>query len=299
MYIYPVGILRLKHGHLLTHHKNGHSNASSPARSDFSQPLSPVDRGSVIALGIILVLTLVAAGGFCYTQIKKKKKKERDTEQQLWRQAGVSTQQGGSIGAGIPHISPEKVFAVKPSTRSRADSGMGSLVVGKTDGWRMSHAADEKVERQRRRTGSQSQALGSAPQQNCTAGVLRAPGNHRRSSDRERSLSPLFQATTSQDRSFEPRVPRRASHHRRQSSVRSIDAFIPARRSSLSQTQYDRRWWGEVASHGGCTAHANRRLSTLAPILEPEAALQAMVFDDVHVCECGRRSSVQRVASGP
>lgn len=139
----------------------------------------------------------------------------------------------------------------------------------------------------------------AARQQDCTAGVLHAPGDHRRSADRERSLSPLSPATPSRDRTFEPEVPRRASHHRRQSSVQSIDAFIPARCVSLSQTQYDRRWWSEVVSRGGCTARANRRLPTLAPILEPDAALQALVYDDIRVCECGRRSSVQALACGP
>lgn len=175
---------------------------------------------------------------------------------------------------------------------------MSPPITGGFNGWREAHVEDEEPEGQRQRMSPQSRRLCRTQQQGCTVGTLWAPGDHRRSSDRERSLSPLSQAVSSQHRPSEPRFPRRASHHRRQSSVHSIDAFIPPRRSSLSQTQYDKRWWSEVASHGGCMARANRRLSTLATILEPEAALQATVFDDIHVCERGRQSSVQPVSNG-
>lgn len=111
----------------------------------------------------------------------------------------------------------------------------------------------------------------------------------------ERDHSLLSQAMLSRDRPSEPQIPGRVSYYRRQSSMRPIDAFIPTRRFSLSHIQYDKRWWSEVAAHGGCTARANRHLSTLAPFLEPEAALQASDFDGIHLCECGKSSSMQSV----
>ncbi|KAF3051365.1 hypothetical protein E8E11_010466 [Didymella keratinophila] len=281
MYMNPVDILRLKRGHHLTYHKGGHTDPSSSTQSGFSQPMSLVDRDSAIALGVLLVLILTLAGWFCWVQVQKKK--ERDAKQQLWRQASVSIQRGGSVGVGTLRSSSEKMYAATPSFPSRADFGMSALATGGTDGWRVRHTEDEKPERRWQAPGSQSHSPGPSRQQNGTASVLWAPGDHRRSSDRERPLSPLAQAISLQDRPMEPQVPRRASCHRRWSSVRSIDAFVPPRWSSLSQIQYDKRWESEVAAHGGCTARANRRLSTLAPILEPEAALQASDFDDVHV----------------
>lgn len=150
MYIYPVNILRLKHGYHLTYYKGSHTDSSSSTQPGFSQPLSRVDRGSAIAPGILAVLILTAAGWFCSVQIKKKK--ERDAGQHLWRQESISTQPGGNFGAGPPRLSSEKLFARKSSTRSRADSGMSTLAVGGTDGWRVRRAGDQRLECQSQRT---------------------------------------------------------------------------------------------------------------------------------------------------
>lgn len=60
--------------------------------------------------------------------------------------------------------------------------------------------------------------------------------------------------------------------HRGLEEIEHDPLFFPQRRrssNSLSQAQYDRRWWTEVARRGSTSA-ASRRLSVLEPILEPE-----------------------------
>jgi hypothetical protein len=44
--------------------------------------------------------------------------------------------------------------------------------------------------------------------------------------------------------------------------------ILVPRRASLSQTQYDKLWWREVARRGS-TTRADRRFSILEPIIEP------------------------------
>ncbi|KAF1931490.1 uncharacterized protein M421DRAFT_89801 [Didymella exigua CBS 183.55] len=223
MYIYLITILRLKHGHHLKYRKGGPSDAASPAHSDFS--LSRFDRGSAIALGILLVLILPVVGWFCCIQIKKRK--ERD----------------------VNVLEPElRDHHRKRSWLHGPLPSHGQILI-RHDSRNLSRA--------------------------CFVGL-------------ETTTGPPT-----------PGLPRRASCRRHQSSVRSIDSFVPARRASLSQTQCDERRCSEVASRGGCIARANRRLSTLTPILEPRRALQAIVFDDVHVCERGKRGSVRAMAKGP
>jgi hypothetical protein len=181
----------------------------------------------------------------------------------------------------------------RQSSRSRADSRMTTLVGSESvTGFNGRNKEEEKIDRSWPGTHPSSGPQRQLPPQCSAASKLQAPGDHRRSVDRARSLSPLSQATPVQYRSVDHPIQRRASHHRRQSSVCSIGVYIPTCRAALSQTQYDKRWWSEVASHNGSTVRANRRLSALAPILEPEAALQAGSFDDPYVCECGRRNIV-------
>jgi hypothetical protein len=81
--------------------------------------------------------------------------------------------------------------------------------------------------------------------------------------------------------SLDPSSPR--SRHRRQSSVHSIpDQFLAEvqlrRPASQSQTQFDRRWWTEVARRGPA-AHVNRRFSVLEPIPEPRVTHEVTVHD--------------------
>lgn len=287
MYMYPMDSLILKPGHHLTYHKGGHSDALSLTHSGFSQPLSRVDQGSAIALGILLVLIPSAVGWFYGVRIKKNS--ERDAEQQLWQRGPVSTQRVASVGIGTLRSSSEKKRNARALEATRADSAMSTP---ETDGWRVSHAKDEETERRWQGTWLQLDSLCQSWQSSGTAGALRPPKNQRLSTHQERSISPLSRAMSSRDESSEPQVPRRASCHKRQSSVRSTVTFIPSRRSSLSHFQYDRRRWDEIAAYGGGTARKNRRFSTLAPILEPEAALQASSFHDINLRECGGRSSI-------
>lgn len=295
MHLYPVESLRLKHGHRTTSATSGPTEAPSPPKPPgFSQPPNHVDRDSAIALGILLVLILSVLGWFCSILIKKRK--ERDAEQRLSRPVTATTGRARSSTGGVPRFSMDKLLFAGLPSRSRADSGTSTLVgSGSVTGWNGSSEDDERGDHSWPNTSPQSHGRSTTEHHDAATGVPQPPGNHQRSIDRARSLSPLSQATPPQERSFGPPMPRRASHHRHQSSVRSIDTYVPARRASLSLTQYDRQWWSEVASHDGCIARANRRLSTLTPILEPEAALQAGFLDDIHVCECGRPASVHAI----
>ena len=67
------------------------------------------------------------------------------------------------------------------------------------------------------------------------------------------------------------------SNHRRQDNVHSIDEKMVIRQSSLSRTQHGRRCCMGAGTRGGSAAR--RHHSTLATILEPEAALQAVSVD--------------------
>lgn len=289
MYLYPIDHLRLKHGRHTTPATG--DPAEAPSSPGFSQPLSRIDRGSAIALGVLLILILTAAAWFCTVKIKQKR--EREAEERFSRQASIATERHRSVGGGIPHFSKDKLLFTGLPGRSRADSGMSMLVgSGSETGSSGRSENEEKVDRSWSSIYPQPAPRRQPQASNLVASNLQAPGDHRRSFDRTRSLSPLSQPAPLRDPSVESPTQRHGSWHRRQSSVRSIDVNIPIRRASLSQTRYDKRWWSEVASHGGCTARVNRRLSTLAPILEPEAVLQAGHIDETYICKCGRRYSI-------
>ena len=288
MHLYHIENLGVKHGYHTTPATVDPTEA--PSSPDFSQPLSRIDRGSAVVLGVLLVTILIAVGWFCSVKIKQK---EVSAEQRMPRKGTTAIERSKSIGGEIPRFSTDKLFFTGQSSESRADSEITTLVgSGSVIGFNGRNEEEEKIDRSWPGVQPSSGPRRQLPPPCSAASKLQAPGDHRSSVDRTRSISPLSQATPVRNRSVDYPIQRHASHHRRQSSARSIDVYIPTRRAAFSQTQYDNRWWSEVASHGGCTARANRRLLTLAPILEPEAAPQAGSFDDLYVCDCGRRSIV-------
>ena len=85
-------------------------------------------------------------------------------------------------------------------------------------------------------------------------------GNHRGMSSRAHSTpSPSFNDTClgPPSRAASIPLPPNSTHH----------PILAPRRASLSQTQYDKLWWREVARRGS-TTRADRRLSSLEPIIE-------------------------------
>lgn len=297
MHLYPVDELRLKHGH---HTISAHNptETPSPAKSpDFSKPLSRVDRGSAIALGILLFLILVAMGWFCNVRIQQKK--ETNAEQRLSGQANTITENNRSPGGGISQFSLDKPFFIGFPSRSRADSGLSTLVGSESANRWLENS--ENSENKEKRKHSWPEKTPQASTQSPTkppysaAGTLPVLEDHRRTYNRTRSLSAPSQTTPRRDRIFDSPTQRHASYHRRRNSVRSIDTYIPTRQASLSQTQHDKWWWSEAGSHGRCSARTHRRISTLAPIFEAEAALQAECFGDVQICGCDGQNGAHTV----
>ncbi|KAJ8113352.1 hypothetical protein OPT61_g4495 [Boeremia exigua] len=262
------GSLHRKHGH----HASSPETPSPAKPSTFSQPLDRVDRGSAIALGIILVLTLSALGWFCSMRLMRRNRMSTGTR--TFIQPSTAIERGRSIGERTPRHRIDKLLFIGSPIRPRADSLVGG---GPANGWYGSNDDCERGEHLRWHMSSHSYRPSTEAYPNDAPCVLQAPGNHRRSTDHTRSHSPLAQATTRRSLSNGPSIPRRASYPRRRSSAQSIVTYVPSGQGSISQTQYDKQWWNGAASHRGYTV---RRSSRLAPILEPQAALQAESFDD-------------------
>jgi hypothetical protein len=275
-------MLRLKHGHHTTPSATSSTNAASSTKhSGFSQPLNRTDRGSAIALGILLILILFAVGWYCSMRIKQKK--ERDIEQRFSRQTGLTNVCGRSVGDRDLSFWEDKLFFVGMPSRPRAD--LKTTLVGDWSA-RLFNNRDQKRECSWPGTSPQSQLRSSKQSTYNVSGTLQASEDHRRSISRISPLSPLSLPPSPLGApSFDPSVQRLVCYHRRQSSICSVDTYTPTRRASLPRTQYDKQWWSEVASHGGSTVRADRRLSTLVPILESEAALQVDLVEHIHCCD--------------
>ncbi|KAH6643774.1 hypothetical protein C7974DRAFT_370975 [Boeremia exigua] len=247
MYLYPIESLRLNY-------EAEPTEVPSTADPDGLKPLDCDDRSSAVVLGIILVLILYVLGCVCLMRVKKRK--GHNTERWPSRQAVTTTEHGRSSSEEQSRYSVnwKSLFGPKMSRLNRGESA--------TD----RNGDSEKGHLSWPSTSSLSHTRGMAPCHE-TATLQ----THRRSVYYTRPLSPPSQPEPREEPFNSPPALRHASHHRRQSSVYSMDLDAPTRRGSLPKTQHNRRQRRGLASHGGCTARASQRISTLPPILEPKA----------------------------
>lgn len=276
MYLFPIESLRQKHGH--TPAADGSTKASPRAE----HPGHGADRGSIITVTVILLLVLGAIGSIYSARIKKRK--AEDVEQQLPRQANTAHTRRSSSTRRQSRYSMDKLLFVVPR-RERADSRTSTLL-----------EYGEEVEKRQRswpNLTSQSIPISRDEHYKPRTGAIRAPGDHLRSTNRTEPLSLLPPSPSQREGYSDSTRPRRASYHRRQSSIHSVDTYVPTHRDSLSPSQSESGWCDEVPTHGGGIAPVNRRLPILAPILEPEAALQDGLPDEEHSCGCGRPDPVR------
>jgi hypothetical protein len=221
-----------------------------------SVPSINSDLNAVIGLSAILFLFLLALGYICRSQ---RRRRERDVEQQhsgreartshLIRVAGVGTLWNSTDMSSSPG-------------RSRADSATSSLS-GSEDNMKRDWPWSRKS---------------SQPHTGISEKDAAALGTLERATDSRSQVRAWEQQTVEAS-------PPLYSNHRRQDSVHSIDEKMVVRQSSLSRTQHGRRCCMGAGTRGGSAAR--RHHSTLATILEPEAALQAASGDEsfLHDCE--------------
>jgi hypothetical protein len=265
MHLYPIESLRFKYGH-----HSAPSTAASPVEPlNFSRSLSRTDRGSAIALGVLLALILIAVGWYCNMQLKQFR--ERRYDHRVSRQLRTASGRRGAVCEINFGLRNRAVLASKPP-RTRANSGMSTLLREKSASLWNSLWLDMRRSHLQSRTLPQHCSHDTLPQ-HCSHDALQAQEDYHRPIS-PRTLLPLSQPQQAQYPSREPRAERRASYYKHRSNVRTVETHASSCQTSLAWTRYDKWWWKGMASHRECTARVDRRFSTLAPILEPEAALQ-------------------------
>lgn len=223
--------------------------------SKSSVPSNSADLNAVIGLSAVLFLFLLALGYICSTQ---RKRRQRDIEQQLSGREARTSHLVRVAGVGTLWNSTD--MSSSPGL-SRADSATSSLS-GSEDNMKRDWPWSRKSSQPRTGTSEKDAA----------------------------TLETLERATDSrsQVRAWEQQTveafPPLYSNHRRQDSVHSIDEKMVARQSSLSRTQHGKRCCMGTGTRGGSAAR--RHHSTLATILEPEAALQAVSMDQSYMHDC-------------
>lgn len=219
-----------------------------------SPPVERAELHAAIGLGAILFLVLLALGFLCSKRARKKR--ERDVEQQRSEQEEHAFHDSRVANGGTTDTLDRPAL-------SRADSATSSP-----------RGAEHRVKRGRSRPRETSQQQLATTEQHDDS--QRAMEQLRHDQNPEKPLPPLSEATASQGKTLESSL-RNGSDIRRQSSTHSIPGRLSVRRPSLSKTRYGRRLCNLMVVAG-----AERHSSTLAIILESEAALHALSMDECY-----------------
>ncbi|OSS49121.1 hypothetical protein B5807_05350 [Epicoccum nigrum] len=233
------------------------SMALMPAESSKSSlPGNNADLNAVIGLSAIIFLFLLALGYICSNQ---RKRRERDVEQQQSGREACTSHPIRVAGVGTLWNSTD--MSSSPGL-SRADSATSSLSV-----------SEDNVKRDWLWSRKSSQPRTGRSEKDVTL------------------LKTLERATDSRSlvRAWEQQTvetsPPLYSNHRRQDSVHSVAGKIVVQQLPLLRIPRGRRCCSGAGTRGGSAARKHH--STLATILEPEAALQAASADQscMHDCE--------------
>ncbi|KAF1942525.1 hypothetical protein EJ02DRAFT_166209 [Clathrospora elynae] len=288
-----LSLSRNKHRHTSSS-TSGFPTSTEPSAAP-PQPNSQIDHNAAVALAVIFFLVLGAVAWYLYSHVRVRR--VLDLERQgvgerggdMWfRQDSVGSSRGrcgngeeverGGGGVG-------SIFSMARLSLKKGNSGLGegrkdSVVTCSTssseDG--SPETTPEERRRQKKHDDNFSSSLSSRtpPSQHNSWLPLSSPLPPRTIDDRPPSLQPDTLPLSSTERPS----PTYAHSRRHSHSIPSSTLYImnppsntppplPRRRATLSQTQYDKRWWAEVARRGS-TSSATRRLSVLEPILEPE-----------------------------
>jgi hypothetical protein len=222
--------------------------------------ISHLDRDSAIALGVILILILAAIAW--YVRLHIKTRRQADEERALERRDGIGRgdalrRYGARARAADPKFRMDRMW----SQDSRQDSVSTLNGSTSTEG-RNNRKVSESTSRASSTTAPARVGSGDG---SIASHTTDQEPHHARS----RSPSPH---SISGKSSLDQSLPR--SRHRRQSSISnaSLAEVQLHRPPALSQAQFDRRWWTEVARRGSA-ARVHRHFSVMEPISEPGTSM--------------------------
>jgi hypothetical protein len=232
----------------ITPHASPPSTMSTPSPTAMSASdptyhhtsISHIDHNSTIALGIILLLVLLATAWYVRLRIKPRRQAAEERATAIERRNSiVKLRRYGARARASDSTSRMDRFW---SRDGKGEGKMGS--------W----------------SGSESSSSSGVTTRD--GSITSGQDGRRQDEARQRSRSPSPHSLPL------PRTPnstQQRSHHRRKSSIHEIpDPFLAELQSRRpSQTQCDRRWSAEVARRDSA-AHMDRRFSVLEPIPEPE-----------------------------
>ncbi|OAL52118.1 hypothetical protein IQ07DRAFT_403784 [Pyrenochaeta sp. DS3sAY3a] len=218
-----------------------------------SKTISRMDRDSAIALAIILAMTLAAIVYYLHSCIKSNK--QLDLERQKSQDRRWSSVSAGCETKAWPqHGSEHSYRDVKFRNDSIFDTKTRRHKSSTSNGYNQTNYSD--------RRNSWLRPNSSLSPTSKRDEHLWGP--------RDTSASTIVPHSL-EECPFHGHLGAPSLTHRGLEEIEHDPLFFPQRRrssNSISQAQYDRRWWTEVARRGSTSA-ASRRLSVLEPILEP------------------------------
>lgn len=221
----------------------------------------------MVLSAIFIIMVLLALGFLCSKRTRKR------TEQRLSEQSNNDSHRSITPNEMSLWSSIDRSSSAGEPSRLRTDSVISSL---------------GDVEKKYRPSVTAGQCEAGKAGKNRLDGL-----DHLHFSGEGTLPLPSSQATAWQEQPLDLSMRPHSPHHRRQHSLHSIDRSFSARRPPHSKIQSGRQWYRKEAACGSCTARTQRHFSTLATILEPEAALHAVSPNETSACEFDNTKSRQ------